>query len=303
MSNTIDLTGQNFGYWTVLFRSDKKAKSRQVYWHCRCICGNEKDVCGGNLRNGSSTNCGCKRIGKRKDITGQQFGRLIAIEPTEQKSQQNIIWKCQCQCGNITYVPLASLMSGNTKSCGCLHKELLHEIMVPKLIGQKFHHLTVLQEAGIDKNGKQLWECECDCINKTHIITTTTQLTTGNTQSCGCQKSIGEETIKTLLLNNKIKFIQQKTFSTCRFNTTNALAKFDFYVNDSYLIEYDGIQHFKYNNRGWSTEEHLIYVQEHDTYKTQWCKDNNIPLIRIPYWHLPDLCIEDLSLETSQFIT
>lgn len=190
-------------------------------------------------------------------------------------------------------------MSGNTKSCGCLHKELLHEIMVPKLIGQKFHHLTVLQEAGIDKNGKQLWECECDCINKTHIITTTTQLTTGNTQSCGCQKSIGEETIKTLLLNNKIKFIQQKTFSTCRFNTTNALAKFDFYVNDSYLIEYDGIQHFKYNNRGWSTEEHLIYVQEHDTYKTQWCKDNNIPLIRIPYWHLPDLCIEDLSLETS----
>jgi len=36
--------------------------------------------------------------------------------------------------------------------------------------------------------------------------------------------------------------------------------------------------------------------------KNQWCKENNIPLIRIPYTHLQDLCLEDLQLETSQFI-
>lgn len=42
--------------------------------------------------------------------------------------------------------------------------------------------------------------------------------------------------------------------------------------------------------------------KEKDNYKNDWCKNNNIPLIRIPYTHLKDLCIEDLLLETSTFI-
>lgn len=36
--------------------------------------------------------------------------------------------------------------------------------------------------------------------------------------------------------------------------------------------------------------------------KNQWCKDNNIPLIRIPYTHLDKLIIEDLKLETTTFL-
>lgn len=43
-------------------------------------------------------------------------------------------------------------------------------------------------------------------------------------------------------------------------------------------------------------------VQEHDIFKNNWCKENNIPIIRIPYTHLKDLCIEDLLLETSNFV-
>ena len=42
--------------------------------------------------------------------------------------------------------------------------------------------------------------------------------------------------------------------------------------------------------------------QKYDAIKTNWCLDNNIPLIRIPYTHLNKLCIEDLLLETSSFI-
>ena len=43
-------------------------------------------------------------------------------------------------------------------------------------------------------------------------------------------------------------------------------------------------------------------TKERDAFKNEWCKENNILLIRIPYWHLKDLCIEDLKLETSKFI-
>ena len=304
MSKEIDLTGQQFGEWTVLFKSNKKMKNRSTYWHCRCSCGTEKDVNGANLRNGASTNCGCKRKGQIKDLTNQRFGKLTVIKPTEQRQNQCVVWECKCDCGNITYVKSNSLLSGNTKSCGCLHKELLHELMVPDLIGQKFHHLTVVEKGEIDKHGKQLWKCKCDCGNPKDIFLTTTTLKSGNTQSCGCQKSKGENRIIELLTEYNIPFTQQKTFQDCIFPDTKGLARFDFYVNDTYLIEYDGIQHFaasKYE-KSWNTQEKVEHTQSHDTIKNQWCKKHKIPLIRIPYTHLKDLCIEDLLLETSKFI-
>ena len=77
---------------------------------------------------------------------------------------------------------------------------------------------------------------------------------------------------------------------------------FDFYIDNKYLVEYDGEQHFIYRNSGWDTEEHFKKTKEHDQFKNQWCKENNIPLIRIPYTQLDNLKIEDLLLETSQFI-
>ena len=45
-----------------------------------------------------------------------------------------------------------------------------------------------------------------------------------------------------------------------------------------------------------------LKTKELDEYKNQWCKENNIPLIRISYTHLNDLCIEDLLLETTKFL-
>jgi hypothetical protein len=54
-----DLTGQVFGRWTVLH---KDARSRRkTYWLCRCECGNETVVQGGNLKDGQSQSCGCLR--------------------------------------------------------------------------------------------------------------------------------------------------------------------------------------------------------------------------------------------------
>ena len=74
--------------------------------------------------------------------------------------------------------------------------------------------------------------------------------------------------------------------------------------NIEYAIEYDGEQHFSYKNNGTfcRNEEDLKDIQKRDMDKNQWCKDNNIPLIRIPYWHLENLCIEDLLPETSKYI-
>lgn len=72
---------------------------------------------------------------------------------------------------------------------------------------------------------------------------------------------------------------------------------FDFYVNNSYLIEYDGIQHYDEN-----TIFDYEYTHKHDLIKSEWCKNNNITLIRIPYTHYDNLTIDDLIPETSNFI-
>ena len=55
------------------------------------------------------------------DITGERFHSLTAIEPTEQRENGYIIWKCKCDCGNTVYVSYRSLrQKRNCKySMGC----------------------------------------------------------------------------------------------------------------------------------------------------------------------------------------
>jgi hypothetical protein len=57
MSRVIDHTRQTFGLWTVLERAQSNGKRAQ--WLCRCTCGTERVVDGGNLRGGYSKSCGC----------------------------------------------------------------------------------------------------------------------------------------------------------------------------------------------------------------------------------------------------
>ena len=57
------------------------------------------------------------------DLANMKFGKLTAIEPTEERDGTSVVWRCFCDCGNECLVSTRSLMSGNTKSCGCLHRE------------------------------------------------------------------------------------------------------------------------------------------------------------------------------------
>ena len=242
-------------------------------------------------------------MGKFIDLTGKVYGRLTVLRNTGEKKWGSYIYECQCECGNICNVVSSNLTRGGTKSCGCLKKE---SDKAPKgnaidLVGQKFGHLTVVARAGSDGRGEAKWECECDCIDHPHIIVLGSNLRNGHTQSCGCERrSHGELAVEKILRDNNISFVQE--YPAFKFGN-DAYAKFDFYVNNQYFIEYDGETHYQSNLHGWHNAEHLKAQQERDVIKNQWCKDNNIPLIRIPYTHLKDLTLADLQLETSQFIT
>ncbi len=243
-------------------------------------------------------------MGKFRDLTQQKFNRLTVLYPLPERKNDSVVWHCLCDCGNECDVVSPSLVKGRTKSCGCLKKETDRQ---PKgntinLIGQTFGHLTVIRQDQSDKFGHAKWICQCDCENHTLLSVLGDNLKRGHTRSCGCERaSHGEQDIAKLLLQNNIPFETQKIF----FKYDNGHnAPFDFYVNHSYLIEYDGETHdLQYAQKhGWLTEESINNQIQRDNIKNQWCKEHNIPLIRIPYTHLKDLNIEDLLLETTTYL-
>ena len=296
MSKIIDMTGWKMSEhgvldskWLVLERDLSNLK--RTFWICQCECGEIKSVEGNSLRTGKSKQC--LRCSNTKNLTGQKFGKLTVLKKDMSSlgNKSGCSWVCSCDCGNIITVLGKSLKTKDKTSCGkCVSTK------EEDLTGQKFGKLTVLQKAKKEnvKNTYGYWLCECECGNKKIIMGRA--LKKGQ-KSCGCERSKGELKIENILKQNKIMFIREKIFNSCIL-PSGYHARFDFYLPEyNTIIEYDGEQH--YNDWGFGD---LKQTQKRDSIKNQWCFNNNIPLIRIPYWHLDKLCLEDLLLETSSFI-
>lgn len=58
------------------------------------------------------------------NLIGQKFGRLMVISEAP-KQKRCIQWNCLCDCGAKTIVSTSNLRAGYTKSCGCLHLEII----------------------------------------------------------------------------------------------------------------------------------------------------------------------------------
>lgn len=67
-----------------------------------------------------------KRLGKQagKNETGNRYGKLTVLERAGTK-YGSVCWLCRCDCGKETIVRGSALRTGNTRSCGCLHRESL----------------------------------------------------------------------------------------------------------------------------------------------------------------------------------
>lgn len=100
-----------------------------------------------------------------------------------------------------------------------------------------------------------------------------------------CNTSHGEKEIYSFLTNNSFIFKMQFKFKKCKRKRS---LPFDFAIFDNSenlicLIEYDGIQHFEHIEVFGGLEAHLD-CKRNDQIKNTYCEENNIKLIRIPYW-------------------
>lgn len=235
-----------------------------------------------------------------KDETGKRYGRLTVLYRDDSKPKGHgykAWWICKCDCGNIKSIKGENLRRGLTQSCGCLQKESISQIRFKDISGQQFGFLIPLYTTGQkDSYGNYIWHCKClNCGGFKDV--SASLLNSGSTKSCGCiSSSYGELKIKEILQEHNVYFIEQYGFNNCKSNK-NYKMRFDFAIfknqNLHCLIEFQGIQHYKdIQIRG--SKESLEERQERDNIKRQYCKENNIKLIEIPYTDKEELSWEYL---------
>lgn len=253
------------------------------------------------------------------DINEAGYLTIMGRIPNSHPCQTRIV--CKCKCGNYTALTLNAFRNGSTKSCGCyntkIHKELMSKLgkqsSSKDYTKEKNLYYEFIKPLDKYKNKSRIWLIRCKKCGVFYeeipaMLISNTRRKGNNPCSCWQHLSKGVLKIEDILQTNKIKYIKEKTFETCLSPKGN-LMKFDFYIwfnEQPYLIEYDGEQHFQETSFYGNNKENIIIKfmqqQEYDLIKNNWCLENNIPLIRIPYTHFKDIMLEDLIPETSKFL-
>lgn len=286
-----DMINKAFGKLTVIARDENSSVAHLL---CKCSCGNPELVSMNidNIRRGKTKSCG--QCAKFENI-GKKFSLLTVIKAIDRTT-----FVCRCDCGNEVEVKLKELVRGHKKSCGCWRVNKSAE----RWVGQRIGKLVVIKPTE-QRTYKQniVYECKCDCGNT--VFVDVDSLNKKEKISCGCsRKSLGELTIEKILKDNNITYEMEKSFSDL-YSERKGKPRFDFFVDNKYLIEFDGKQHFEYRENAVHpivSKENYERTIANDKIKNEYCFKNNIPLIRIPYTHLNKICLEDLLLETSNFI-
>ncbi len=272
-----DLTGQKFGMLTAIAPTDRRI-NKHIVWECLCDCGNISYVSNNNLISKSTNSCGCNRV---NDLTGQKFGKLTAIAPTDRRAGASIVWQCLCECGNTSYVNNGDLGSGNTKSCGCNK--------VNDLTGQRFSKLTAIAPTDRRSCNRIVWECICECGNTAYV--SSNSLISKATNSCGCSARIRQPEILgyTQSRFERTSDIIVKSEEHIRIGRSNYFFDIAIIKGDTTIafIEYDGEGHFmpvRFNGISEKKAESAYKnTVKSDKEKNKYCAKNNIPLCRIPY--------------------
>lgn len=237
-------------------------------------------------------------IEKYSYLIGRKINKWTILSITKKNGQAHA--ECQCECGTQKSVRVLNILYGYSKDCGCGRKAMLRETRTKNLVGQRFGKLTVVELLeDSNKFNRRLYKCKCDCGNE--ITVPSSSLTTDHTRSCGCLTSYHNMYIGQFLSKNKIKHIPEYgvVIDDTRY-------RYDFYLPDYNLfIEYDGEQHYMVPRYRGDNEEAnrqiLEQTQKRDKIKDKYCEDNNINLLRIPYWESKNIetiinsCLQRLS--------
>lgn len=206
----------------------------------------------------------------------ENFGyKLLSKEYKNNKTELEM----QCNdCGNIFHMRFNNFKDGKHR-CECKSKPLVLTYEYVRNYIESCGYKLLSKEYKNNATYLLVW-----CGNPNHKPY---KVKFNNFKDCNSRcpecntTSKGEEKIKEILIKYNMKFNQQYLFNDCR--NTRPLP-FDFYLSQyNIAIEYDGKQHYKLDCFNMNLLD-LMNLKYNDNKKTQYCNDNNIKLIRIPYW-------------------
>lgn len=242
--------------------------------------------------------CGKITRGKKKQVPYIEVSKILSSFDVELRKNMDIemtedqwegayktYWIQCAECKEWTYKTVNAFTQGSHRcvDCGKKHagksKTKSHEEFVQSVFLLEGDEYSVISRYTYGLNKIQMKHNKCGNV---------WEITPANFlrgRRCPyCFESKGEQAIRHWLNKENIKYTTQYIYDDLVSDKGNPL-RFDFAVYDVQdelylLIEYDGEFHYKkqYKNDGY---EELI---KHDHRKTQYCIDNHIPLLRIPYW-------------------
>lgn len=261
---------------------------------CKCIIDGTKWISNANtlLRGEGCPTCGKLKSIKNRTKTNEQFiDQLKQINPDiipleeYQSVKQKILVSCT-QCGHQWLSTPDNLLQGT--GCPECMKIKLHNRQAKTneqflLELKQINPILEPLEPYYNDHTKILVRC------KKHNYKWYVAPNKILHRSTGCPKCTAynnEQKILSFLEELGYNTSTQKRYNECK---DKYVLPFDIYVEElNLLIEYDGEGHYYPIRRGSMTYEEayeqLKITKKHDRIKTQYCVDNDIPLIRIPYW-------------------
>lgn len=249
------------------------------------MCGNIEEVIFRNFKKRAKYKCKkCYERAKLKEIENIVKPKgylLLSTEFINTKHKLTI----QCDKGHIWNPSYDSVVKG----CQCLKcrdiemgkkQRISCEELKSRFDVEGYKLLSSYEE--YDNNETKLKVC-CP---KGHIYFVSLSNWTNGRRCPRCKESKGEKRIEEYLTKHEINFIPQKRFKDCVYKKE---LPFDFYIeNLNIAIEYDGEQHYDKSHFEMNEEE-FVCLKKRDNIKTQYCKNNNIKLIRIPYFEFDNI--------------
>ena len=244
------------------------------------------------------------------DIYGIQKVLEANVYNPESKAKRRIrSCKCKCiLCGKISYKQSCNLLNGKTISCRCRTDEYTRQRNKANSsvkVGNIYGFLEIVEDLGYRQQlrgkNESWYRCICHHCGNTNFEVNGNNLQSGATTSCGCVNSRGEALIQQILQQNNINFSKEYSFSDLKTDK-GYVVRFDFAIFENnklaYLIEFDGRQHYDGPEAKWIHSCSKEEIQQRDQMKSQYCKEHNIKLKRIPYYDINKITLETFKDDT-----
>lgn len=221
----------------------------------------------------------------KKDIESKNNCKLVTKKDDYINTRTPIIIKCKC--GNQYSTTYFSFINSKGQCQKCAYEDIglqntkTHEDFIKEVYNLVGDEYTILDKYTNAKIKIKIKHNKCGYIYK---VTPDSFLQ--GTRCLKCASSKGEITISEYLRNKNIRFMFEYKFDDCK---NKRPLPFDFYLPDyNICIEYDGGQHYRPIDY-FGGKKRFKYIQQNDNIKNQYCKGNNIPLLRIPYWEFDNI--------------